>query len=67
MAFVNLRDESLVLFYESIREQVDADRGQKHQFMTGRSVREYAESLRDEITKRRLQCPPIVWPWHQND
>jgi hypothetical protein len=58
-----LTDESVLRFYENVRKQVDADRGNKHQFMTGRSVREYAESLRDEITRRRLQCTPIAWPW----
>jgi hypothetical protein len=63
VALADLRDESLVSFYESIHDQVNADRDQKYKFMTGQSVREYAETLRGEITRRRLQCTPILWPW----
>jgi len=29
--------------------------------MTADSIKEYAESLRTEIFKRRLQCAPIDW------
>jgi hypothetical protein len=29
--------------------------------MTADSIKEYAESLRTEILKRRLQCAPIEW------
>ncbi len=61
MGVENMRDERLLLFYESIREQVDADRASNQRFM-GRTVREYADSLRGEITRRRLQCAPIIWP-----
>jgi hypothetical protein len=62
VALENLRDESVLRFYENIRIQVEADRGLKHKFMAGDSVKQYAAALRDEMTKRRLQHPPIEWP-----
>jgi hypothetical protein len=65
MGVENMPNERLLAFYESVREQLDADRDSKYPFM-GRTVREYAESLRGEITKRQLQCSPIVWPWDQD-
>ena len=61
MAIENLRDESLLRFHDGVREQVKADRRSKHKFAAGRSVKEYAEALRGEMTKRRLQHTPIEW------
>jgi hypothetical protein len=58
----NLPDESLTLYYESIREQAEADWAHKHHFTAGPTVREYAVRLRDEMIKRRLQPLPIRWP-----
>ena len=61
MAIENLRDENLLRFYDSIREQVEADKRSKHKFAASRSVKKYAEALRDEMTRRRLQHTPIEW------
>ena len=61
MAIENLRDENLLRFYDNIREQVEADKRSKHKFAASRSVKEYAEALRGEKTKRRLQHTPIEW------
>jgi hypothetical protein len=61
MAIENLRDENLLRFYDNIREQVEADKRHKHNFLAGHSVKEYAEALRGEMTKRRLQHTPIKW------
>jgi hypothetical protein len=61
MAAENLRDENLLRLYDSVREQVEADRLSKHKFASGPSVKEYAEALRREMTKRRLQHTPIEW------
>ena len=66
MAVENLRDENLLRFYDSIREQAEADRRSKHKFAVGHSVKKYAETLRGEITKRRLQYTPIEWPRDQS-
>ena len=55
-------DQRLVHYYENIRQQVDADRAHKHQFATGPTVREYADRLRNEMIRRRLQHAPIDWP-----
>ena len=40
MSLENMPDERLLAFYENIREQADADRAHKHQFM-GPTVRWY--------------------------
>jgi hypothetical protein len=61
MAIENLRDENLLRFYDSIREQVEADKRSKHKFAAGHSVKEYAAALHEEITKRRLHHTPIEW------
>jgi hypothetical protein len=61
MAIEHLRDESLLRFYDGVREQVEADRRSKHKFAAGHSAKEYAEALRSEMTKRRLRHTPIEW------
>ena len=61
MALVNLKDENLLRLYDNIRDQVDRDRMYKHKFTSGDAVRQHADELRDEITKRRLQHTPINW------
>jgi hypothetical protein len=61
VAFVQLRDESILLLYENIRGQVAAERGLRHKFLTGESVKEHAEKLREELVRRRLQHVPIEW------
>jgi hypothetical protein len=63
MRFVNTKDESLVVFYESIRQQVVADmRAGGRYRLIGDSVKQYAEKLREEMEGRRLQFTPIDWP-----
>lgn len=62
MSVEHMPDERLTRFYENIRKEVEADRMYKHQFMSGPTVREYADSLRSEMIKRRLSHSPIEWP-----
>ena len=62
MSFERTSDESLLRYYENIREQADADKTHQHHFTASPSVRERAEKLREEITKRRLRHSPIEWP-----
>lgn len=62
MTVETMPDDRLTLFYENIRRQVEADRMYKHSFMGGEAVRQYAESLRSEMVKRRLSHAPIEWP-----
>jgi hypothetical protein len=57
----DLSDESLLRYYDSIRKQVEADKGNRHKFMASASIQEYAESLRLELYKRRLSHAPIDW------
>jgi len=62
MYIEQISDESLTRYYESIRQQADADRKNKIQFTASPSVRERADRLRQEMIKRRLQHSPISWP-----
>jgi hypothetical protein len=66
VGIANLKDESLLRYYDNIRTQVEADRRSKYKFANGRSVKEYAEALRGEMTKRRLQHTPIEWERNQS-
>ena len=62
MSVERMPDKRLTQFYENIRQQVDADRAHKHQFMANQTVRQYADQLRSEMIKRRLKHSPINWP-----
>jgi len=62
MGIANLNDESILRLYDSVRNQVDADRSSQHKFTIGTSVKQYATILREELTRRRLQHSPIEWP-----
>ena len=64
MRVAHLKDETVLRFYESIRTQVEAERQLPHKFMTGDSVKQYAATLREEQTGRRVQHNPIEW--HSN-
>ena len=67
MTVENMPDERLIIFYENIRQQVDADRPHAHKLTSGPTVRQYAEQLRGELTRRRLRHTPIVWPFVPDD
>ena len=62
MNFANSKDETLLLFYQSVRDQVQADNqlGGKYRF-AGDGVKQYADKLRDEMERRRLRFSPIDW------
>jgi len=62
MSVEHMPDERLAHFYENIRQQVEADRANKHRFMASPTVRQYADGLRSEMIKRRLNHSPIEWP-----
>jgi len=61
--FQKLSDESLLRYYESIREQVaDETRSETpHRFM-GETARQRSEQLREELDRRRLRFMAIDWP-----
>jgi hypothetical protein len=65
VSIANLRDENLRRLYDNIRNQVDSDRGSRHKFTAGASVRQYADALREEMTRRRLPHSLIEWD-HQD-
>jgi site-specific DNA-adenine methylase len=62
MNLSNLQDESLIAFYESVRRQVRADlqSGGRYRFV-GETTRQYADSLREEMNRRRMEFKPIDW------
>jgi hypothetical protein len=62
MSLEKIPDESVLLYYESIRQQADADRGYKYHLTASPSIRERAEKLREEMVRRKLQHSPIRWP-----
>jgi len=62
MSVENMPDDRIIHFYENIRQQVEADKANEHQFMTNPTVRQYADNLRSEMIKRRLKHSPIEWP-----
>jgi hypothetical protein len=62
MSLERITDESLVGYYENVRQQVEADRVHKRRFTAGPTVRQYPDRLRDEMVRRRLQHVPILWP-----
>jgi hypothetical protein len=63
MSFEKLSDESVAHYYESIRQQAEADRAHKHHLTASPTVRERAEKLREEMIRRKLQHSPIRWPF----
>jgi hypothetical protein len=62
MGVEHMPDQRLAHFYGNIRQQVEADRANKHQFTANPTVRQYAEKLRSEMIERRLEHSPIEWP-----
>ena len=56
------KDENLLSFYESVREQVESDKRSGGRYrLAGESVKQYADRLRDEMDRRRLRFSPIQW------
>ena len=49
MSVEHMPDERLSHFYESIRQQVEADRANKYRFMANPTVRRYVERLQSEM------------------
>jgi hypothetical protein len=62
MNFDGIKDENLVIFYESVRQQVVADiqAGGRYRLI-GDSVKQYADRLGEEMNRRRLRFTPIDW------
>jgi hypothetical protein len=62
MNFDNTKDENLVVYYESVRQQVVADirAGGRYRFV-GDSVKQYADRLHEEMDRRGLRFTPIDW------
>lgn len=62
MNFSQMKDERILAFYENVRQQVELDlRAGGRYRLAGAGVREYAERLREELDRRRLQYNPIDW------
>jgi hypothetical protein len=63
MNFTHMNSERLLAFYENVRQQVSIDlrAGGKYRF-AGDGVKAYADKLREEIDRRRLNVARIEWP-----
>jgi len=62
MNFSSSKDERLLAFYENVRRQVEMDmRSGSHYRFAGEGVKKYADKLREEMERRRLQFTPIEW------
>jgi hypothetical protein len=61
VALVDLKDESLLRYYDNIRDEVTLDSASKFKLTNGPSIRKHADELQAEITRRRLQHAPINW------
>jgi hypothetical protein len=62
MNFDSIKDENLVIFYESVRQQVVADMQAGGRYrLIGESVKRYADRLGEEMNRRRLRFTPIDW------
>ena len=62
MSFQGISDESVSKYYEQIRKLAEEDRSYKQHFTDSPSIRQRADRLREEMTRRRLQHSPINWP-----
>jgi hypothetical protein len=62
MNFDSIKDENLIIFYESVRQQVVADiqAGGRYRLI-GESVKLYSDRLGEEMNRRRLRFTPIDW------
>ena len=61
MNLSQMKDERLLTFYESVRQQVALDAASQYRF-AGDGVRAYADKLGEEMKRRRLSFTPINWP-----
>ncbi len=62
MAFENMSDQSLLMLYENIRQQVAEDiRLDSRHRLLGEAAKQRAERLRFELDYRRLHFNPIIW------
>jgi hypothetical protein len=63
MNLSSTKDENLILYYENVRRQVQADMQAGGRYLlAGDGVKQYADKLRDEMDRRRLRFTPIDWP-----
>ena len=62
MSVEKMPDQRLIHYYENIRQQAEADRAHKYHFTSAPTIRDYADRLRNEMIRRRLQHRPIDWP-----
>jgi len=61
--FSQTKADRLLAFYDGVRRQVELDKKAGGRYrLAGDGVRQYAEKLREEMERRRLQFTPIEWP-----
>jgi hypothetical protein len=62
MNLSNTKDESLIVYYENVRRQVQADMKAGGRYrLVGETTKQYADKIREEMDRRRLRFTPIDW------
>jgi len=61
MGIESLSDESVLRFYEKIRQQLDANLASGNRRFLGQATKQRAHQLHEEIERRRLRCNPTEW------
>jgi hypothetical protein len=62
MNLSSTKDENLIVYYENVGRQVQADmRAGGRYLLAGDGVKQYAGKLREEMDRRRLRFTPIDW------
>jgi hypothetical protein len=62
MNLSNTKDESLIVYYENVRRQVQADMKAGGRYrLVGETTKKYAAKIREEMDRRRLRFTPIDW------
>ena len=59
--FSQSTDKRLLAFYEAVRLQVDADIRAGGRYRFEHSVRQFADSVQDELKRRKIKFAPIDW------
>ncbi len=62
MSLERLSDEWITRMYEGIRKEVAADIGSDRHPLMGEAMKQRAEMLADELTRRAIRFAPIEWP-----
>jgi hypothetical protein len=61
MGLLRLSDDSIIASYNSIRDEVEADKRVPFPVL-GEAAKQRASQLAEELTRRKIRFDPIRWP-----